>query len=114
MLLPNCLKLKMRYCKRPGQAVLALLLAGLVLLLDAMAACPKLHELIHHDADQPGHECAATLFAHGQVDASVDIAVAIVPMVPVEFSPLTLVSIPNAQVERFPPGRGPPASLLPS
>jgi len=108
------LKLKMRYCKQPGQAVLALLLAGLVLLLDAMAACPKLHELIHHDADQPGHECAVTLFGHGQVDASVEIVAANVPLVPVHFSLLSLISLPNAPVEMFPPGRGPPASLLPS
>ncbi len=104
----------MRYFKRPGQAVLALLLACLILLLDAMAACPKLHELIHHDADQPGHECAVTMFAHGQVDSSVEIVAAVIPLVPVEFSLLTLVSIPNAQVETFPPGRGPPAALLAS
>ncbi len=104
----------MRHFKPPGQALIACLLAGLVLLLNAMAAWPELHELIHHDADQPGHECAVTMFAHGQVDASVEIVAAILPVVPIELSPLTLVSIPNAQVETFPPGRGPPASLLPS
>ena len=110
----NGLKLSMKHFKRPGQAVLALLLAGLVLLLDAMAACPKLHELIHHDADQPGHECAVTMFAHGQVDSSVATVVTILPLIPVDFSPLTLVSLPNAQVETLPPGRGPPTFLLPA
>ena len=52
---------------RYGKAALAALLAGIVLFLDAMAACPALHELIHHDADQPGHECAVTMFMHGKV-----------------------------------------------
>jgi hypothetical protein len=114
LLKANGLKLRIKHFKRPSQAVLALLLAGLVLLLDAMAACPELHELIHHDADQPGHECAVTMFAHGQVDSSVATVATILPVAPVEFSPLTLVSLPNAQVETFPPGRGPPASLLPA
>jgi len=97
---------------RPGQAVLASLLVGLVLLLDAMAACPNLHELIHHDADAPGHECAVTIFAHGQVDSPVVEVAAIMPVAPVEFLPQTLVSSFNAPVESLPPGRGPPASLL--
>ena len=52
----------------PGKSLLAGLLIALVLLLDAMAACPALHELIHHDADKPGHECAVTMFAHGKVE----------------------------------------------
>lgn len=108
------LQLGIRHFKRHGQAVLASLLAGLVLLLDAMAASPNLHELIHHDADAPGHECAVTIFAHGQVDLPVVEVAAIMPVAPVEFLPLTSVSAFNALVESLPPGRGPPVSLLPS
>lgn len=42
---------------------LALLLA--VMLVVAMAASPRLHEWLHHDADHADHECAVTLFASG-------------------------------------------------
>jgi hypothetical protein len=90
--------------------VIASLLTGLVLLLNAMAACPSLHELIHKDADTTGHQCAVTLFSHGQVDsATVDVAVA---------APLTFVAdFPSVELSRFSPaienlpaGRAPPVS----
>src|SRR5271166_1428409 len=48
----------------------AVLLCGVVLFLAALAASPSLHEWLHHDADEPGHECAVTLFLHGQVSAA--------------------------------------------
>ena len=88
------------------------MVVALVLLLDAMAACPELHELIHHDADAPSHECAVTLFAHGQVDSPVVDVTAIIPGASDDFIPLILVSTFNALVESLPPSRGPPASLL--
>lgn len=90
------------------------MLVGLVLLLNAMAVVPALHELIHKDADEAGHQCAVTLFAHGQVDSPVVEVAAIVPAAPVEFLPHTSDSVFNALVETLPPGRGPPVSLLPS
>ena len=37
------------------------------LVITAMAACPALHEYFHHDAGSPDHQCAATLFTHGQL-----------------------------------------------
>lgn len=43
------------------------LLAHLFMVL-AMAASPRLHEAIHHDADEGDHECAVTLFLHGAAD----------------------------------------------
>jgi hypothetical protein len=95
-----------------GKPVLAVLLVGLVLLLNTMAALPAVHELIHQDADEHGHQCAVTLFAHGQVDSPVMEVAAIIPVAPFEFLPLTSVSIFNALVETLPPGRGPPVSLL--
>ena len=95
-----------------GRTTFGVLLVSLVLLLNAMAAAPALHELIHKDADEAGHQCAVTLFAHGQVDSPVLDLAAIVPVVPVEFLPLTSVSIFNALLETLPPGRGPPVTLL--
>lgn len=97
---------------RFGKSALAVLLIGVVLLLGAMAAAPALHELIHQDANEPGHQCAVSLFAHGQVDSPVMEGAAIVPIAPVEFLPLASVSAFNALVETLPPGRGPPVSRL--
>lgn len=86
----------------------------LVLLLNLMAACPDLHELIHHDADEPGHECAVTMFVHGQADSPVVEVAAIIPAVSFEFLPATSASVFNAPEATLPPGRAPPVSLLPS
>jgi hypothetical protein len=49
---------------------LAALLGAMVLFLAALAASPSLHEWLHHDADEPGHECSVTVFMHGQVSAA--------------------------------------------
>jgi hypothetical protein len=108
----------MRFATKPftrrSQAVIASLLVGLVLLLDALASSPALHARLHHDADQPGHECAVTIFAHGQVDAcAVDMPVT-PPSAGIEFLPPVLISLPNTLVETLPPGRGPPVSLFAS
>ena len=54
---------------RFGRSALAAWLVGMVLLLDAMAACPELHELIHKDANEADHHCAVTVFAQGKVDS---------------------------------------------
>jgi hypothetical protein len=80
----------------------------IVLLLNLLAAAPSLHELLHHDADEPGHQCAVTMFAHGQVDSPVVEVAAIIPVAPAEFFPLTPVSIIYALVETLPAGRAPP------
>lgn len=112
LLKANGLQPMNRYSQRSGRAVIASLLACVVLLLEAMAACPDLHELIHHDADESGHVCAVTMFAHGQVDSPVLEVAAIIPVAPVEFLPLTSDSVFNALVEKLPPSCGPPASLL--
>jgi hypothetical protein len=112
LLKANGLQLVKRHFKRQGKAVIASLLAGLVLLLGAMAACPALHELIHHDADKPGHECAVTLFGHGQVDAPVVAVAAVIPVAPVEFSPLASAPFFDVLAATLPPGRGPPVSYL--
>ena len=94
-----------------GKAVIASLLAGLVLLLDAMAASPALHELIHNDAGSTEHQCAVTLFAHGQVDsATVDIST-VTPPASIETTPQIVFSVFVSIIENLPAGRAPPASV---
>ena len=94
-----------------GKPALSGLLVALVLLLNALAAAPALHELIHPDADQADHSCAITLFAHGQVDsASVDVPVAL-PAAGIETVPSIIFSVPGTTIENLPPGRAPPAVL---
>ena len=83
----------------------------MVLLLNAMAACPALHELIHKDAAKTGHECAVVMFAHGKVEsATVDIPAA-VTMVPIEAAPQIEFSIFSTAIENLPQGRAPPAVI---
>ena len=82
-------------------------------MLDALAASPALHELIHHDADQPGHECAATMFAHGKVEsATVDVPVS-GPTLRLESTLRIEFCVFGAAIENLPPGRAPPAVSSP-
>jgi hypothetical protein len=41
-----------------------------VLSLLLLSASPALHRLLHKEADDANHECAVTLFLHGQVDCA--------------------------------------------
>ena len=104
----------MRHFKTNGQAVIASLMVGLFLLLGAMAACPGLHELLHQDANTPGHECAVTMFVHGHVDASVVEVAASLPATPIELQLLFPVSACDAHVESLPRDRGPPVFVFAS
>lgn len=90
---------------------MAVLLAFLVLVLDAMAVCPSLHELIHKDADSLDHQCAVTMFAHGQVDSTlIDVAMVVPPDYMV-MAPLAKISAFSPAIEYLPAGRGPPAAF---
>jgi hypothetical protein len=94
--------------KLHNKALVASLLVALVLLLDAMAACPALHELIHKDANEPEHQCAVTLFAHGQIDlVNVDVVVA-APQIFVSVVPQVEISVFAPAIENLPAGRAPP------
>jgi hypothetical protein len=92
---------------------LAVLLIGLVLLLNAMAASPALHELIHKDAEGPTHSCAATLFAHGHVESAVCDLPVVLPAIFVETTPQLAFSIFSTVIENLPLGRAPPAVVSP-
>lgn len=89
-------------------------LVALLLLLNAMAASPSLHEFFHADASHADHQCGVTLFAHGQVESSVVDVAAIIPLAPAEFFPLISVSIFNSAAAILPPGRAPPVAPIAS
>jgi hypothetical protein len=105
------LQYKRKHSNRSGKAFIALLLVGMVLLLDAMAACPALHELIHKDADKPGHECAVTMFAHGKVETATVEVPAAIATVPVEATPQIHFPFASTAIENLPQGRAPPAVI---
>ena len=86
---------------------------AMVLFLNALAACPALHQLIHPDAIQAGHECAVTMFAHGKVNAAtVDVSPAPI-IVPVGPTPQIEFSVFSPAITNLPQGRAPPAVSSP-
>ena len=94
--------------------MLAVLLVGLVLLLNAMVTVPALHELIHHDAGKADHQCAVTLFAHGHIEsAACDIPMAR-PVTFIEITPHLEFSPFCAVIENLPLGRAPPSFCIAS
>jgi hypothetical protein len=87
---------------------LSALLFAVFASLQVLAAVPALHTAIHEDASSPNHECAVTMFLHGQVNSS-DVAVAVIVVPP---PVIVHESIPaNPFISRgtpLRPGRGPP------
>ncbi len=58
--------------REPGtRRVGAVFALVLFLTLQLFVSSESLHKLIHPDADSPDHECAITLFTHGQVNTPV-------------------------------------------
>jgi hypothetical protein len=104
------LRLITRHFKRPRRAVIALLLAGLVLFLNALSASPSLHEWFHPDAGAAGHECAVTLFAHGHADSAAVDSVVPEPVTLVAVVPSFQISDFRPAIENLPAGRAPPAA----
>jgi hypothetical protein len=51
-----------------GPQIISLFLAAMLQWATVLVVYPRLHELIHHDADDEHHDCAVTLFLAGQVD----------------------------------------------
>jgi hypothetical protein len=99
----------MKGFRRKRQSASAFLL-GLFLSLQAMAVFPALHALVHPDCSDPDHECAVTLFAHGQVDASPAAAPVFLAPARLVFrqSPPRIIFV-SADI-RLLPSRGPPPS----
>jgi hypothetical protein len=98
-----------KFYGRKRQGASALLLC-LFLSLQALAAFPALHALVHPDSSDPDHECAVTLFSHGQVDASSIAAPVFLGPVRLIFNPsLPRIIFVSADI-RLLPSRGPPAS----
>lgn len=93
-----------------GKSALALVMAGVVLLVAAMAVSPELHHKIHGDSDAPNHQCAATMFAHGLVDsASADLPV-VAPLPLIQTVSPVEISFFSPAIENLPAGRAPPVS----
>jgi hypothetical protein len=85
------------------------LFLGLFLLVQAMAMAPAFHAWVHHDACDPGHECAATLLVSGQVHCpTTGVETPKDPPVLVLLAPAPCVDFVSADV-RLLPSRGPPA-----
>jgi hypothetical protein len=104
---------KREYFRRLSKSLIATLLIGLVLSMAALASSEALHKLIHHDADEAGHECAVTLFAHGHVEtAAYDVPV-VQPTTFVETRPHLEFFAYSTAIESLPPGRAPPAVSSP-
>jgi len=64
----------------PAKVAIAGLMLGLWLGVMGLASWPRLHQLLHADAQQLNHECVAKLFASGQLLA-VPACVGIIPAV---------------------------------
>jgi hypothetical protein len=92
-----------------GKPALAALLVGIVLLLDAMAACPALHEMIHHDAGKEDHDCAVTMLAAGKMDSATCEIIIPPPTDLVETTRHFTISVFSPAIENLPQGRAPPA-----
>jgi hypothetical protein len=98
-----------RQFKPAGQAVIASLLTGLVLLLNAMAASPSLHQWFHANAGKAEHQCVVTLFAHGQVDSASVAVPVVVPVAWIQTVSTVEFSVFSPAIENLPAERGPPA-----
>jgi len=82
---------------------------GVFLLVQFMAAVPAFHAWFHHDAADPNHECAVTLFLHGQVHSpTTDAAAVTCPPVLIFPTLARCADFVSADV-RLLPTRGPPA-----
>jgi hypothetical protein len=85
------------------------LLVGVILFMDAMAACPALHEMIHKDAGKEDHDCAVTMLTLGKMDSAICEIVIPQPTVLIETVRYFTFSIFSQAIENLPQGRAPPA-----
>jgi hypothetical protein len=72
----------MHHNNKPA-ALLAVIAIGLLaaqLAALAMAVSPAFHKWLHHDADEPSHQCVVNAIAFGQIDTSVAMSVTFLPL----------------------------------
>jgi hypothetical protein len=105
----NVLQLNTGHLCLYGRRALAALLVAIVLLLDAMAVCPVLHEMIHKDADEPDHHCAVTTLQHGKIESATCEIIIPEPTLLVEAPQHFRYSLFSPAIENLPHGRAPPA-----
>ena len=79
-----------------------------LLFLNLLAASPSLHEWFHADAGHEDHQCAVTMFAHGQADSATVEVFAVKAVILVESVPQIEFSIFAPAIENLPAGRAPP------
>ena len=111
MLLFACLRHGKTFLAKSVRPLIGGSLVALVLLLNLLAVAPSLHKIFHSDAGEAGHQCAVTMFAHGQVDSASTDVFAVAPIVSTEISSQLCFSIFAPAIENLPAGRAPPVSF---
>jgi hypothetical protein len=95
---------------RPNR-IAAVLQLVLFLFVLAMATSESLHRALHHDADEPNHQCAVTMLHAGQVNAPTADAPIIRPQPITSALPVIESFFVASEVFYLPPSCGPPALL---
>jgi hypothetical protein len=93
------------------RSIIAAVLLGLFLWVQALAIFPALHEAIHSDAHHKDHHCAVTLLTGGQMDVAVPQLPMQVTASFVEFAATPYGVVAAVGDFLLLPARGPPASL---
>jgi hypothetical protein len=91
---------------RQGAAAVCLFI---FLAVQAMATVPALHALVHPNSTDPSHQCAVTLFLHGQVHASSPAVDAARSAPAFSSEPLFAAAVFASADVRLLPCRGPPS-----
>ncbi len=112
LIIPSQLRTAKSHFRPWSKSAVSIGLTLVVFLQLAMGAWQPLHKYFHQDADQAGHECAVTLFTHGQVDASAVDVPLVLPAAIIEISAPAPLSFVSPIIPKLPPGRGPPALCL--
>jgi hypothetical protein len=89
-------------------ALLALLVAG----LQSLAISQPLHQWLHSDAGDPGHQCAVTFFAQNPIQTSASAVAVPAPSLQAVDLPAAVLILSSASFDyRWSPSRAPPVVL---
>jgi hypothetical protein len=100
---------RLRNFFREARKSAAVLCLFLVLAVEAMSVFPALHTFVHPDASDPSHQCAVTLFLHGQVHVSAANVAPARSAPAFAAEPLFATAVFSSADVRLLPCRGPPA-----